>query len=337
MNYPLVMETSIQTRTIWIILSAVLALLLAPFTANAQPPGKVWRIGLCHVGIDHTPPSLDTLREGLKVLGYEEGKNLRLDWRNLPDEKAAHETAREFVRDRVDLIVAFENQCVRAAKAFTNTIPIVFLHADDPVGAGFVQSLSRPGGNLTGFQHGFSDYPGKKLELFKQLVPRLRRVLLLKDPTDPLTAARLAEVRKASASLNVDLVEKAVTDGADIENVFGSRRLGDIDGVFPLSPNIMAKFGVLLIQLATKRGLPLVLQRKEWAARGALFSYGTDLGAVGRAGAIYVAKILEGAKPGDLPVERRTRFKLVINLKTANALGLKIDPSLLFQADELIR
>ncbi len=337
MNYPLVMEPIMQTRTIWIIFSAGLALLLAPFTANAQPPGKVWRIGLCHVGLDHTPPSLDTLREGLKVLGYEEGKNLRLDLRKVPDEKAAHETAREFVRDRVDLIVAFENQCVRGAKAFTNTIPIVFLHSADPQASGFVQSLSHPGGNLTGFASLFFDYPGKTLELFKQLVPRLRRVLLLKDPTDPVTAARLAKVRKASASLNLHLVEKAVTDGADIENVFGSLQPGDVDGVFPLSPNIRSKFSALLIQLATKRGLPLVLHRKEWVARGALFSYGTDMGAVGRAAATYVAKILEGAKPGDLPVDRRIGFKLVINLKTANALGLKIDPSVLFQADELIR
>ena len=147
-------------------------LLAAPLSAEAQQAPKVWRIGLFHVGLDHVPPSLDPLRRELKALGYEEGKNLRFDWRNLPDEEAARLTAKEFVRQRVDLIVAFENQTVRAAKAATSEIPIVFLHVSDPVADGFVKSLAYPGGNLTGFA-GISNVPAKEVEIFKEVVPAL--------------------------------------------------------------------------------------------------------------------------------------------------------------------
>src|SRR5919109_5398097 len=150
--------------TLGIIVSLALGLLWTLLSADAQLPKKVWRIGLFHVGLDHVPPSLDGLREGLKALGYEEGNNLHLDWRNLPDEAAAHATAKAFVRDRVDLIVAFENQTVRAAKAATAEIPIVFLHADDPVAAGFVQSLPDPGSNLTGLESFLFALPDKKLD-----------------------------------------------------------------------------------------------------------------------------------------------------------------------------
>jgi putative ABC transport system substrate-binding protein len=170
-----------------IIIALAFSLLVGARWADAQRAGKVWRLGLFHVGLDHVPPSLDALRDGLKALGYEEGKNLHLDWHNLPDEVTAHETVQAFVRDRVDLIVAFENQRVRVAKAATAEIPIVFLHAADPVGTGLVHSLARPGGNLTGFELFLFESPDKKLGLFMQLVPHLRRVLVLQDPADPLT------------------------------------------------------------------------------------------------------------------------------------------------------
>jgi putative ABC transport system substrate-binding protein len=207
-------------NTRWLINAFVLSLLLAPCWANAQHPAKVWRIGVFHVGLDHVPPSLDALRDGLKALGYEEGKNLLFDWRNLPDEAAAYATAQAFVQERVDLIVAFENQTIRAAKTATAEIPVVFLHASDPVEAGFVDSLAHPGGNLTGFAGWWWDIPGKKLELFMRLVPHLRRVLVLQDPSDPLTARLLAELREAGAALKLDLVEQAVTTQADLERVF---------------------------------------------------------------------------------------------------------------------
>lgn len=271
-----------QLSIIGIVISFALSNFLAPLGAGARSPTKVWRIGLFHVGLDHVPPSLHTLREGLKTLGYEEGKNLIFDWRNLPDEAAAYDTAKVFVRDGVDLIVAFENQTVRAAKAATSEIPVVFLHVDDPVAAGFVPNLVHPGGNLTGFAALFWDLPDKKLELFMQLVPSLHRVLVLQDPNDPLTPSMRTALQEAGEALKLQLVEHTVTDQADIERVFSSLRPGDVDGVYVLSPNLQVKFSSLLIRLTAERRLPLPGYRKEWVEHGALFSYAPDIRAIGR-------------------------------------------------------
>lgn len=309
-------------------------LLFLPSELGAQ--GKVWRIGLFHVGLDHVPPSVEPLREGLKALGYEQGKNLYFDWRNLPDEDAARETAKEFVRNRVNLIVAFESQTVRAAKAATTEIPIVFLHVADPVAEGFVKSLARPGGNLTGFIT-WSISPAKWVELFSEIVPGLRRLLVLVDPEDPVAPGELGEVRRAAELLKLQLVEREATSQADVERVFAGVRRGTVDGVFTAGQTLRAKFSALLIRLASEKRLPLATHRKEWVQQGALFSYGPDLASIGREAAPYVDKILKGAKPGDLPVPQPTRFELVINLKTAKALGLTIPPSLLFRADHLIQ
>jgi putative ABC transport system substrate-binding protein len=320
-----------------LLLTLSLGLLVAPRTTEAQQPVKVWRIGLFHVGLDHVPPALAGLREGLKALGYEEGKNIHLDWRNLLDEAAAQVTAREFVRDRVDLIVAFENQTIRAAKAATSEIPVVFIGASDPVADGFVHSVARPSGNLTGFSQGLWDFQDKKLELFKELIPHLRRVLVLIAPNDPVTPRLLAEVRRAAAALQLHLVEREAAQQVDVERVFDSVTPHEVDGVFVVSPSLGVNFSSHLVRLAAEKRLPLVSHRKEWVAQGALFSYAAASRPIGQQAAQYVDKILQGAKPADLPVQLSTKFELVINLKTAQALGLTIPPTLLFQADEVIR
>ncbi len=280
-----------------------LGLLLAPLAAEAQQAGKVWRIGLFHVGLDHVPPSLDGLREGLKALGYEEGKNIQLDWRNLPDEEAARETAKEFVRHRVDLIVAFENETIRAAKVATSEIPVVFVHAIDPVADGFVKSLSRPGGNLTGLS-GVGDFPAKRMEMLKELVPRLRRLLIVIDPGDPATPRQRAEIRRAAEILKLQLVEREAKNQADLERVFGSLKRGHVDGAFVASPNLWIKFSTLLIRLASEKHLPLPMHRKEFAEQGALFSYGANFRAVGQAAARYVdiSKCVGRVKSSRVPV-----------------------------------
>ncbi len=326
-----------RLRRFGFIATLALGVLAGPLAANAQQPAKVWRVGLFHVGLDHVPPSLDGLREGLKALGYEDGKNIRLDWRNLPDEEAARSTAKEFVQDRVDLIVAFESQTVRAAKAATTSIPIVFLHVTDPVDEGFVKSLAHPGGNLTGLGEFFGDLQGKRMELLKEVIPRLRRLLVLIDPTDPGSGEVMAEVRRAAAALKVQPVERKVTGQADIERVFRPIKRGEVQGILIASSSLVTKAPSLILRLAAERHLPVPFHRKEWVVQGALFSYGPSFHAVGSTAAQYVDKLLKGAKPADLPVQQVTRLELVINLKTAKALGLTIPPSVLVRADQVIQ
>jgi putative ABC transport system substrate-binding protein len=307
----------------------------APLAVEAQQTGKVYRIGVFHVG-DHIPPGLQTLRDHLRTIGYEEGRNIQLDFRNLPEDEAAARTAREFVQSRVDLIVSFGDPATRAAKAATSVIPVVMIHVTDPVAHGFAESLARPGGNLTGFVF-FAVSPAKQVELFKEMLPRLRRVLVLIDTSDPASPGQLNEIRKAASNMELALIERVATDRAGLEQVFGSIRPGDIDGVVSASNNLHIKFTVPLIRLASAKRAPLASYRKEAVEQGALFSYAPDVDAVGRRAATYVDRILKGGKPSDLPVEQPTKFELVINLKTAKALGLAIPQSLLLRVDEVIQ
>lgn len=316
-------------------LVSVAALLAVPLAVEAQQTERVYRLGLFHVGLDHVPPSLENLKKTLRTLGYEEGKNLRLDWRNLPDEPAAQKTAAEFVRDGVDLIVAFENHTVRAAKAATSSIPIVMVHVTDPVKDGFVRNLPQPGGNVTGFA-GLPDYPAKQLEIFTEILPRLRRVLLLIDPSDPVTPRQLQEVRQAATTLRLKRVERKAIDEADVRHVFASLQPGDVDGVFVVSPNLYLRFTSLIMKSALTKRLPVAWHQRHGAEEGALFSYGSDLAALGVDAARYIDKILKGTPPGQLPVQQFARFELIINRKTAKALGLTIPPSLLLRADHII-
>ena len=316
-------------------LAVVLVLALTPLPGEAQQAGKIWRIGLFHVGLDHVPPSLDGLREGLTALGYEEGKNIYFDWRNLPDEEAARSTAQAFVRDRVDLIVAFENQTMRAVKAATTRIPVVMLHVTAPVESRFIKSFAHPGGNVTGVA-GLGDSPAKEVELFKELVPRLKRLLVLFDAGDSSTRW-LAAVRQAATKLKLELVERQTAQRADIERVFAAIKPGDVDGVFTCSPELRTKFPALILALSSNRHLPLEGHRREWVEQGALFSYNLDLRSVGKTAARYVDQILKGTKPADLPVEQSSQLQLIINLKTAKALGLTIPQSVLVRADEIIQ
>ena len=310
-------------------------LLALPLAAKAQQLGKVYRIGLFHVGVDHVPPSLEPLQKELKALGYMEGKNIHLDWRNLPDEEAAREVAKEFVRNRVELIVAFENHTIRAAKAATSEIPVVFLHATDPVEAGFVKSMSHPGGNLTGFA-GLGDLPAKWMQLFTEVVPTLRRVLVLFNPLDPVAARYLGEYRRAAAILKLELVERGVSNEADIERVFASLKRGEVDGVIHGSPDVRLRFSSLLVRLALENRLPYQADQRAWVERGGLFCYAPDLASVGPLAARYIHRIFKGAKPADLPVEELSKYELIINLKTAKALGLTIPPSVRLRIDAVI-
>ena len=309
---------------------------LVPIASFAQQPGKVWRVGLFHVGLDHVPPALDGIREGLKALGYEEGKDITFDFRNLADMNAARATVREFVRDRVDLIVAFENQPIQAAKEATSEIPVIMLNLSDAVADGFVQSLSHPGGNITGFT-GTGEMPAKELEILKELVPRLKHPLLLFAENDPASLRWLGFARKAARALRMQPVERQAIRASDVERVFARLKSGEVDSVFVCSPHLRLDFHALILDQATKRHLPMVGYRAGWVERGALFSYSPDFRAVGRKDmARQVAKILKGIKPADLPVEQISQFELVVNLKTAKTLGIKVPQSILVRADRVI-
>lgn len=303
---------------------------------STAPRVKVWRIGLFHVGIDHVPASLESLKNGLRALGYEEGKNVEFVWRNLPDEAAARVAALDFVRSGVDLIVAFENQTARAAKAATAEVPVVFVHVIDPVKDELVESLSHPGGNLTGLV-GYGDLVAKQLETFKDVDPALKRVMVLADPSDPVSSRLLRKVEAAASDLRIEPVEREVSTNADIEGVFHSAEAGRVDGVFVASQTLQTRFSSLMVHLALERGLPFLSHWSKWAKEGALVSFGPDFKAVGEAGARYVDEIIRGTAPSQLPVEQMSWLELAINLKTARTLGLSVPRPMLELADVVIR
>jgi putative ABC transport system substrate-binding protein len=316
-------------------LAVGLALTLAPLVSEEQESSKIPLIGLFHVGLDHDPPGLAPLRESLKRLGYEEGRNIRLDYRNQANEEAARATARAFVQERVDLMVAFENQAVRAARAATSEIPVIFAHVSDPVAAGFVKSIARPGGNLTGVADFVGELQDKRVQMLGEIV-RLRRLLMLTDPTDPATPRLRADIERVAPQLKVQLVERHATTEADVTKVFASLKKGAVDGMVVISPKLITNFPALILRLSLERQIPLAWHRKDLAEQGALFSYGPDFAAVGQDIAGYVDRILKGAKPADLPVQQVARLQLVINLRTARTLGLTMPPSVLSRADQII-
>lgn len=309
-----------------------LSLLCSATTAVADE--KMWHIGLCHVGLDHIPPSVPALHQALNEMGYEDGKSLLFDWQNQADEGTAAATMKEWVAAEVDVIVTFEDQCVRAARAATSEIPIVFVHAYDPVTSGYVESLAKPGGNLTGPVSNLA-LMQKRLELLKEIDPQLQRVLVLFDSEDPFVQT-LERARQAAPVLGLELVERDAHTAADLERIFAELEPGRVGAVIVASLDMMTNQTGPIIELTETAGLPLAAHRRNWAEWGALFSYGSDFPEAGRVAARYVDQILKGAKPGDLPVEQLSHLVLTLNLKRAQELGITIPQSILLRADEVI-
>ena len=317
------------------LIALALVLALASLTAEAQPAAKIPRIGLIHVGLDHDPPGLAPLRKSLRQLGYEEGRTIHLDYRNQVDEDAARATAQSFVRERVDLIVAFENQAVRAVQAATSQIPVVFAHVSDPVSAGFVKSVARPGGNLTGVADYLGELQDKRLEILGEMV-RLRRLLILTDPTDPATPRLTGDVERVARQLKVELVERRATTEADLTKIFAALKKGAVDGMVIISPKLITNFPAQILRLSLEHKIPFGHHRDALVEQGALFSYGPDYMEVGQSIAGYIDRIVKGAKPADLPIQQAARLRLVINLKTAHAFGITVPQSVLLRADQVI-
>jgi putative ABC transport system substrate-binding protein len=278
------------------------------------------------------------LFEGLRELGYVEGQNMVIEGRYYGDSiERLPALAAELVRLRVDVIVVGAPPAPEAAKAATSTIPIVMANHNDPVGSGLVASLARPAGNVTGLSLITPELRGKQLQLLTEVVPKLSRVAVLSNPTVPFHTLEVRELEAKARSLTLQLhvVEaKAPSEFTDAFSVATRKRAG---AVVALGGSMFFANRVRLAELAAKSRLPAIYPLREYAEAGGLITYGTNIRDSFRRAAGYVDRILKGAKPGDLPIEQPTKFDLVINLKTAKALGLTIPPTLLLQADQVIQ
>jgi putative ABC transport system substrate-binding protein len=308
--------------------------------ALAQQPAKIPRVVWLTTGpLSIISARLEAFRQGLRELGYIEGKNILIEARgadNIPERRRA--LVEELVRLKVDVIVTAGEGGTRAAKQATSTIPIVMASADDPVGAGFVASLARPGGNITGLSQLSPELSGKRLEILKEVVPKLSRVSVFGTSTDLGNAQSLKEIQRAAAALGVKVQYIDVLTTKDIEPAFRAAVKGRADAVLDLiSGPIRSARLKELAELAVKHRLPVMRERPEHVEAGGLMSYGVSLPDLGRRAATYVDKILKGAKPADLPVEQPTKFEFIINLKAAKQIGLTIPPNVLARADRVIR
>ena len=304
--------------------------------AGAAPPTRLIKIGALTESWGPTPAIIG-LRAGLQELGYRENEHFVIGVRftqGNPAELA--EAARELVRHGVDIIVTTEGgNTAKAAQAATNRIPIVFMDGSDPVGIGLVQSLARPGGNITGTADLDIDLGPKRMEIFRDLVPGLKRIFLPYDATNVYAVKQLPAYRDAARRLGLTLVEGPVRTEEEAQATLGRIRKGEVDGI--LSPRFLSlNIPGFILDAAQKQGLPTMFHGSFLVERGGLAAYSAADSQLGRQAARLVDKILNGAKPADLPVEQPTTFEFVINVKTAKALGLSIPPSVLVRADRVI-
>jgi ABC-type uncharacterized transport system substrate-binding protein len=327
--------------------AAAMALLFlaAPFAGDAQPVGKAARVGLLS---DESPAlaaaartsellSSETILKALRDLGWGEGQNVTFERRYSEGKnEILPGLAAELVRAKVDLIVAIGTPAARAAKSATATIPIVFARVGDPVGLGLIQSFARPGGNVTGVSILTVDLGAKRLELLREAVPRVARAGILWDPSFPPAAPELKGIEGAARSLRLEIQPLGVQRPEEFEGAFLAMARQHAGALIVVAGRIFTQHRQRLAELAIRARLPMMSYRREIVEAGGLLSYGPNYPDMDRLAATYVDKILKGAKTGDLPVEQPTKFELVLNLKTAESLGLTIPPSLLLRADHVI-
>jgi putative ABC transport system substrate-binding protein len=320
-------------------LAALGGALAWPLVASGEAAERVRRVGVLINGSEHNRPSqaqANSLREGLKDLGWIDGRNLRMDLRFAGDAEAVHVQVKELVASTPDAVVVNTSRAARTLQQLTKTIPIVFAGVGDPVAGGLVASLARPGGNITGVTNIFFSIGGKWLELLKEIAPGLLRAAVI---TNPNVAARddwFDAIEQAAPLVGVTTTKLAARNLTEIErsvDAFAAEPNGGLIAVPPLLPDAERD---LLVRLTRERRLPAVYHARTYSAEGGLMSYGSDTADQFRQSASYVDRILRGAKPGDLPVQFPSRFELVINRKTAQAIGLDIPPMLIARADELI-
>jgi putative ABC transport system substrate-binding protein len=322
------------------IVALLVTLTLASFhLAEAQQAGKAYRIGYLGTGSpSDVSARIEAFRQGLRELGYVEGKNIVIEYRSAEGKfDRLPALAAELVRLKVDAIVTSGPTVTRAAKEATNTIPIVMAFDNDPVGSGVVASLARPGGNITGLSILAPEISGKQLELLKEIVPRLSRVAVLGTSTTPGNAELLKQIELAAGALKVKLQYLDVLSLKDVETAFRAAGKGRADAVVVLNSPVYPSQRTQIADLAVKSRLPAIYDRPESVENGGLMSYGVNRNDLNRRAAVYVDKILKGAKPADLPVEQPMKFEFVINLKAAKQIGLTIPQSVLYRADKVIK
>ena len=312
---------------------------LVAFAAVAQQTQKVWRVGVLEtVSTDMNAANLDALRQGLREFGYIEGRNLIIEYRSADGhgERFA-DLAADLVRLNVDLIVTRGTPATLAAKNATRTIPVVMARSGDPVGSGLVASLARPGGNITGLSTLTVESEAKRLELIRELVPGVERIAALSNMSTPNSPPQWKQLEAAARALGVQSRLLDVREREELEPAFESVVKERADAIVVGQDALLQANRRLVSDLAAAHRLPAIYRSKEFVEAGGLVAYGPNYPEFYRHAATYVDKILKGAKPGDLPVEQPTKFELVINLKTAKALGLTIPQTLLLRAEEVIQ
>jgi ABC-type uncharacterized transport system substrate-binding protein len=328
-------------RRIGLAVVVAIGLLAAPLVAEAQPAGKVWRIGILQTSAPKDEAGrVAALEQGLAELGYVGGRNFVLVNRNAGQQVSRlPELAMELVRAGVDVIVTSTNPATLAAKTTTPTIPIVMTVGVEPVAAGLVASLAKPGANVTGltFDVDATQLSAKRLEILKELLPSVSRVAVLWNPGYAPGSMRFKGTEQAGRSLGITIASVHFSEGSDAERAFTEIRRAQAEAVTVLSDPVTVARRPEIIELAARYRVPAMYALREWVEDGGLMSYATSLNDQWHRAARYVDKILKGAKPADLPVEQPSKFELVINLKTAKALGLTIPQSILVRADEIIQ
>jgi putative ABC transport system substrate-binding protein len=313
------------------------SLLAAPLGAEAQPVGNVPR--LCFLTFSPGIPlsRFDPFFQGLRDRGYVDGQTITIDYLSAEGQAERFPTlAADCLRRKADIIVATTTDAAQAAKKATRTIPIVMHALGDPVASGLVASLARPGGNVTGVSQMSPGLAAKRLELLKEAVPKISRALVLSDLGDSIAAPQLKELEHAADSLGVKLLVRDIRTADDLPAAFDAGARARAEGLLPTADTILAVHQKRVVELAARHRLPGMYPYRPAVASGGLMAYISHTPSLQARSAFYVDKILKGAKPGDLPVEQPTKFELVINLKTAKALGLTIPPSLLQRADQVI-
>ena len=313
-------------------------LLAAPLAAEAQQAGKVPRIGFLFYGSPGPSQEIEAFRRGLRELGYIEGQNIALEYRFASGEvRRLPELAVELVRLKPDVIVTPATPGSLAAKQATSTIPIVFAGVADAIGAGLIANLAQPGGNITGLTSISAELGGKRLEFLKQVAPKVSRVAILYNPADQSNVLFLKDLQASAPSLGLTLQPLEVQEPGEFEGAFAAMTRKGAQALFGAAGVLTFEHRKTLVDLAAKHRIPAMWGHRQFVEAGGLMSYAVNFYDQVRRAATFVDKILKGAKPADLPVEQPTTFELVINLKTAKALGLKIPQSLLGRADEVIQ